>query len=306
MAAADPVRIATWNADLSRDGPGLLLRDILKDTPGTSAVAEAIAAAAPDILLLTDVDFDHDLVALGALSDRIEGAGGAYPHRFALRPNTGLPTGADLDGDGRLGGPRDAQGYGEFAGQGGMAILSKWPLRPIADFSGLLWRDVPDTSMRADDTLTGAQRLSTSGHWVVAVETPGGVLTLMAFAATPPVFDGPEDRNGRRNRDEVLLWRSYLDGGIAAPPEPPFVLFGDANLDPLRGDGLRDAMRTILGDARLRDPLPGRPTALWEEVGEMRVSYVLPSAGLRILSAGVLPPVGEEAHRMVMVTVDLP
>ena len=37
-------------------------------------------------------------------------------------------------------------------------------------------------------------------------------LHLLAHHPTPPVFDGPEDRNGRRNHDEAALWTAWLDG----------------------------------------------------------------------------------------------
>src|SRR3546814_15576309 len=57
------------------------------------------------------------------------------PHRFTAPPNTGVPSGHDLDGDGRTMGPRDALGYGRFPGQYGMAILS----RPEQRRGGNMW-----------------------------------------------------------------------------------------------------------------------------------------------------------------------
>jgi hypothetical protein len=58
-----------------------------------------------------------------------------------------MATGLDLDGDGRLGGAADAQGFGEFTGQGGMAILSRHPIGPVTDHSAFLWRDLPGQIM---------------------------------------------------------------------------------------------------------------------------------------------------------------
>nr|WP_261395323.1 endonuclease/exonuclease/phosphatase family protein [Salipiger bermudensis] len=278
----------------------MLLRDLRKGE-GTGLVAE-IAAVAPDVLLLTDIDFDHDGVALGALAARLEAAGLAYPHRFAPRPNAGLPTGRDLDGDGRLGGPRDAQGYGLFSGQGGMALLSARPLRLEADFTAMLWRELPGARMRSEDPAPELQRLSSDAHWVIGIE---GGPTLLAWNATPPVFDGPEDRNGRRNADELALWRRYLEGALGEPPEWP-VLIGNANLDPERGEGLRQEMRGLLGDPRLQDPLAGRATVAWEQTGPMRVSYILPAAGLAVRDAGVRPAIDGQRHRLVWVTLELP
>ena len=297
---AEPLRLAIWHADLSREGPGLLLRD-LRDGEGAGLVAE-VAAVAPDVLLLTDIDFDHDLVALGALAARLEEAGLSYPHRFAQRPNTGVPTGLDLDGDGRLGGPRDAQGYGWFSGQGGMALLSTRPLQLKADFTALLWRDLPRSRMRGGDPAAEVQRLSSDAHWVIGIE---GGPSLLAWNATPPVFDGPEDRNGRRNADEAALWRRYLDGALGVPPDLP-VLIGNANLDPERGEGLREEMRGLLKDPRLQDPLPGEATVAWDQTGPMRVSYILPAAALTVRDAGVRPAIEGQRHRLVWVTLDLP
>ncbi|MCE0506400.1 endonuclease/exonuclease/phosphatase family protein [Roseivivax sp. GX 12232] len=308
LAAGDPLRIATWHAPLTRKGPGLLLRDLLRgEAPDLAAITQGIAALDADVLLLTDVDYDHGLRALTALNDSLARP---YPHLFALRPNTGMPTGRDLDGNGALGEPRDAQGYGWFAGEGGMALLSRLPPGPARDLSGLLWEDLPGTLMTPEDPGAGVQRLSSTGHWVVPLALPGGgTLTLLGFHATPPVFDGPEDRNGRRNHDELALWLRLLEGALEEPPpEGPVVLIGNANLDPARGEGRHEAIRALLTHPRLVDPLPGQPTALWQGgPGPLRVSYVLPDARLSLLRAGlgpILPDAGP--HRAVWVSLRSP
>ncbi|WP_306133262.1 endonuclease/exonuclease/phosphatase family protein [Roseivivax marinus] len=309
--ADETLRVATWHADLSRDGPGLLLRDLLADDdPALAAIVGALARVRPDAVLLTDIDYDRGGAALDALAKRIGTAGLDYSHHFQVRPNTGRDTGADVNRDGRLGTARDAQGWGRFAGEGGLALLSRWPVAADAavDVSDMLWRDLPDTLIAANDPAHDVQRLSTSAHWAVPVEMRGRRVTLMAFHATPPVFDGPEDRNGRRNADEIRLWQAWLNGALGHPsPALPFVLMGNANLDPLRGEGRRAAIRDLLADPRLVDPLPGRSTVDWSrlDLGDMRVSYVLPSADLSVRDAGVVevPEAGE--HRLVWVDVAL-
>lgn len=274
IAWAD-LRVATWNAGWSRKGPGLLLRDILKGEVDTSV----IAALDADVLLLTDVDYDMDLVALRALDL-------GYPHLFALRPNTGMATGLDMDGDGRLGGGRDAQGFGFFAGDGGMAVLSRYPIGEVRDFSGFLWRNLPGAKLpdMTAETLE-IQRLSTTAHWDVAVDTPDGPLHLLAYHATPPAF---EPRNILRNHDESAFWSALIDRRLPfPPPSGPFVVLGDANADPERGDSLPEGINMLLHHPRLQDPHDG-PTASYESTGPLRVDYVLPSTDWHVLDAGVM------------------
>ena len=345
MAMAETLRIATFNAELSRKAPGLLLRDILKGDEQAEAVAEVIARAAPDVLLLNGIDYDHDGLTLAALAGLIAQRGHEMPHRFAARPNSGWATDLDLDGDGRRGDPGDSHGWGRYAGDGGMAVLSRYPIGDVRDLSGLVWAEqdwalLPKVKGKLFPSAAAmqVQRLSSVGHWIVPVKANGRDLTLMAFHATPPVFDGPEDRNGKRNHDEIMLWRHLLDGRLAQPgPEGAFAVIGDANLDPVDGDGLKAAIRGLLGDKRVQDARPaseggkaaadpgqkGDPaldTADWPGSadgggpGNLRVDYVLPSADLKVLDAGVVWPAPGTSdaelvrkasrHRLVWVDVD--
>lgn len=320
-AAAQGLRIATFNAELSRDGPGVLLNDIREGDPQVQAVVQVIVRARPDVLLLQGFDYDLHGRAMGALAARLDNAGVSYPYQFAALPNSGLRTGVDMDGDGFADGPRDAQGYGRFTGHGGLAVLSRYPLvtEEVRDFTPMLWRDLPGARLPQVDgvpfpsaEVQAIQRLSSVAHWDVPVQTPQGPLHLWAFHATPPVFDGPEDRNGLRNRDELRLWQVYLDGGLGTAPPEHFVLLGGANIDPTKGQGRPDTIRALLNDPRLTDPQPGKPTVEWPGIGAMRVDYVLPSSTLRVLDAGIVSGqpdgVGEQAsrHHLVWVEVALP
>lgn len=334
--SADTLRVATWNAELSRDGPGLLLRDILRgDDDQAEAVAQVIAGVAPDILLLQNVDYDMGLRALTALRDLIAAQGLRYGHMFARLPNTGMATGLDMDGDGRLGEPEDAQGHGAFAGQGGMAILSRYPvdMDGVQDMSGVLWRDVPQAMLPMVDgapfpsaKAQNMLRLADVAQWVVPLQHETGRIMLLAFHANAPVFDGPEDRNGRRNHDQLRFWQHYLDGAFGPAPDARFVLLGHANQDPNRSEGIKSGIRGLLADPRVADPMPlrtGAPpgdppeaTVEWPRVDppQMRVSYVLPSRDLRVVASGVhWPMTGEGArllelasrHRMVWVDLQI-
>lgn len=301
-----------------------MLQDIRSGEAQVLAAAQVIAAVNPDVLLLTGFDWDHDLLALRAFETRLAAQGAGYPHLFAARPNSGLATGIDLDGNGKTGEPRDAQGYGRFSGEGGMALLSRLPIltEGLRDHSTFLWADLPDSLLQdagLPEQAQRVQRLATTAHWDLPLLLPdGGRLHLWAFHATPPAFDGPEDRNGRRNHDEAAFWLRLLEGRLPFPtPAAPIVVIGDANLDPAKGDGRAEALRALLAHPALQDPLPGLDTVDWPEdgPGNKRVDYVLPAASLPVTGAGVFwPTKGALAdtvataswHRLVWVDVTLP
>lgn len=312
-AASETLRVATWNVGLDRKGPGLLVQDLAKgEDPQVAAILRVMAKLDADVILLTSVDYDRGGAALRLLAERLAAAGVDYPYRFAFRPNTGMQTGFDIDGNGRSGDPRDAQGFGLFSGQGGMAVLSRLPVDEAGarDLSGFLWRDLPGGLSHDPPDLAGVQRLATTGFWDVPVETSAGPLHLLAWHATPPVFDGPEDRNGRRNHDEAAFWRLLLEGSLPMPPpEGPFVLLGDGNLDPADGDGLREGIAGLLAHPAVQDPRPkggqersdprqagdaSLDTVIYADLGGLRLDYALPSSGLTVTGAGVLwPPASE-------------
>ena len=327
-AGAAPLRVATWDPGLTRDGPGLLLRDIAREDPQVLAAAQVIAAARPDVILLTGIDWDLDGRALEAFAGLLARAGLEMPHRFAARPNSGMATGLDLDGDGRRGRAGDAQGWGRFSGQDGMAVLSRLPLGEVADHSAMLWRELPGHLMLDPaPEVAAVQRLSSTAHWDVPVLTPDGALHLLAWSATPPAFDGPVDRNRRRNHDEAAFWLRHL-------PAAPFVLIGKVNLDMADGDGRPEALRDLLEHAQDRRPRgawqppqeganarhrgdPALDTAEFDAKGpgNLRVDYILPAAGLAVLDSGVLWPAPGDPlsdavaaasnHRLVWVDLDL-
>ena len=84
VAAQDRLRIATFNTELKRDGPGLLLRDISRGKDAQlAAVVEVITAVSPDILVVQGIDWDYDTRALEAFAKALEAAGAPYPHLFS-------------------------------------------------------------------------------------------------------------------------------------------------------------------------------------------------------------------------------
>lgn len=290
-----------------------MLRDILRLDDVPTATIAVILETRPDILVLQDMDYDGNGLAVAALVDALAVGGLDYPHYLALRPNAGLLTGVDLDGDGRTDGPRDAHGYGRFSGQGGMVLLSRYPLGEVQDFSEVLWQDLPGNAaaeVTPPDALP-VLRLHTVGAWDVEVTTPNGPLHILTSHATAPVFDGPEDRNGLRNADEVRFWQLYIEDTAAEH----FAYMGTLNVDPERGEGLHSPLNDLLNHPSLQDPVPDGPTADWNEPtpGDLRVDYILPSRSVTVRDAGVLwPTAGPLAevvaaasdHRLVWVDID--
>jgi hypothetical protein len=357
-AAGETLRVATWDVGLTRDGAGVLVRDLGRPPdPALAGVLAVIREVRPDVLLLTGFDTDRGGRAVDAFRALLrQGPDGIdYAHAFAGPVNAGERSGFDLDGDGRTAGWADGFGWGKFPGHGGMALLSRLPIDVAAarSFRLLAWEELPgamlpvraDGSPYPDAAARAALRLSSRAHWDVPVELPGGGrLHLLAANPTPPLFDGAERFNARRNHDETRLWSDYLsgaavrdDGGLlAGPPEAPVVVLGNLNADPFDGAGLRQGIAGLLAHPVLQDPRPasrggaaaatagqrgdsGLDTADWREdggPGNLRVDYVLPSAGLEVAGAGVfwpLPgePLAEAAatasdHRLVWVDLVLP
>jgi len=344
---AASVRVATFNASLNRPQAGQLAEELV--APGSekaSHVAAILQRVRPDILLLNEFDFDAEGVALDgfvanylAVSQQGE-TPVDYTYRYASEVNAGVPSGVDLDGDGAISNGNDAFGWGRFPGQYGMAILSRYPIdiEGVRTFTTFLWKDMPGALLPVNST-TGESfysedalavfRLSSKSHWDVPIRIDEQVLHLLASHPTPPVFDGSEDRNGRRNRDEIRFWADYLstdragyiydDAGVTGGLHPgaDFVIVGDLNADPFDGESVGHAVRMLLehprvaGDftpfsdggtaaanrqRRANDSHQGDPvfdTADFSDSGpgNLRTDYVLPSRTLAIDDGGVFWPV---------------
>jgi endonuclease/exonuclease/phosphatase family metal-dependent hydrolase len=308
----------SFNADLTRKGPGLLVRDITRSEDQVSAVIAQIVRLKPDILALQSVDYDYDGIAAKLLKAALKDAGHAMPHHFLTAPNTGVPTGFDIDRNDRFGEARDMQGYGKFTGQGGLLLLSRFPVldEQSRDFTDTLWQNVPfprlpelnGASYFKDEELA-ILRLHNVAAWDVAISTPDGVLRVLMSQAGPPVFDGPEDRNGQRNADEITFWDRYIDMlGVE-----PFAIMAGLNNDPVDGEGDKPALRQLLANPKLSDPNPQSQSGSTDTVDwkfdDMRVDYVLPSAGFIVQGSGVDWPAAEpqggfaSRHRPVWVDV---
>jgi Endonuclease/Exonuclease/phosphatase family len=290
-AEALTIRVATFNASLNRDTAGQLVSDL---TTGGNAqaqrVAEILQRVRPDVLLVNEFDYDASHTALRlfhdnylALSQRGQAAL-TYPYRFTGPSNTGVNAGQDFDNNGSIvttlgttttaknNYGNDCFGFGWFPGQYGMAVYSKFPIDTAAvrTFQKLLWKSLPSPAWPdnlgstnvPDDWYSTAEknifRLSSKSHWDLPLTLPGGHrFHLLCSHPTPPSFDGTEDRNGRRNRDEIRFWAHYVDNAAfftddATPPHSGglpsgerFIILGDLNADPLDGDSYLSAINQL-------------------------------------------------------------
>lgn len=307
------------------------MADILSKAPKPQQIAKLIAQNKPDILVLSGLDHDHGLAALTALRDLMTEHGHDFAHIFAFPSNAGVPSGHDLNADGRSNTADDAHGYGNFRGEKALALLSRHPViaDQARDFSHFLWQDLPEARLPFSQNapIAAHHRLSSTGHWDVPVQIGAQWLHLLIYQAGPPVFGGPTDRNLWRNHDETQFWVAYLNGKLPMPPpDAPVVIMGGSNLDPHDGDGLQEAMRHLLAHPRLQDPQPASdgaviaaaaehshphlgPHALdtveWpQRPGNLRVSYILPDASLTVTNAGVFWPAPDQTDAALLGTPD--
>jgi len=272
-AQAADARFATFNASLNRGSAGQLVADLSNpraDTVGVRQarnVAEVIQRAAPDVVLVNEFDFVADGSAARLFRDDFlavpqNGAPAAdYPYFYVAPVNTGVPSGFDLDNSGDTNpsdAGNDAWGFGLFPGQFGMVVYSKHPIDRdgVRTFQNFLWKDMPGSRIPQpfySPAEVAAFPLSSKSHWDVPVQIGKRTVHFLVSHPTPPVFDGPEDRNGLRNADEIRFWADYVtpgrggyiyddEGGRGGlHPSALFVVAGDQNSDPLDGDSLRDA-----------------------------------------------------------------
>lgn len=352
MTNPENVRFATFNTSLNRSAEGELITDL--STPNdiqAKNVAEIIQRNEADVILLNEFDFDSGGEAIRLFQENYLGISqnGAnpieYPYVYLAPSNTGIPSGLDFDNDGTTDGAGDAFGFGFYPGQFGMVLLSKHPIvdEDVRTFQNFIWQDMPGALLPDDPTTPEPQdfysseelevfRLSSKSHWDIPIEIDGEVVHILASHPTPPVFDGEEDRNGRRNHDEIRFWSDYVtpgegdyiydDAGVfgSLPEGESFVIVGDQNADPFDGDSTDDAILQLLdhplvntdvtpdseggvaaterqneiNDSHLGDPAFDTADFNDEVPGNLRVDYVLPSQDLEVTDAGVFWTTEEE------------
>jgi hypothetical protein len=347
-APANPpvVRIATFNASLNRNAAGELRRDLATpDSAQARAVAEIIQRVRPDILLLQEFDYDASGESLAGFRTNYlaRAQNGAqpveYPYAFFAESNTGQPSGFDLNNDGQVVGGQDALGFGEFPGQYGMVLLSRFPIdsKKARTFRKFLWRDMPGARLPPgwySREELAVLPLSSKSHWDVPIRIGPLTLHVLASHPTPPAFDGPEDRNGLRNHDEIRFWTDYVSGGRQATyirddhgrrggfKSGEFIVMGDQNSDPTDGGSIHEAIDALIRHPRVNAAFTpaseGAAEASAQQggantghtgdaradtadfndrvAGNLRVDYLLPSKGLTVCGGGVFWPRQDQPH----------
>jgi len=361
--ADSPVRFATFNVSLYGNSAGELERRLVEgNDEQCSVIAEIIQRNRPDVLLMNEFDYDPNqklirlfqanYLAKGQNVSRSESGAAEsieFKYRFVAPVNTGIHSAFDLDRNGKISARTgngdyagDCWGYGRYPGQYGMVVLSKYPIatEQIRTFQHFKWKDMPG-ALLPDDPKTADEAdwysedalvkfpLSSKSHWDVPIRIRGQTIHVLTSHPTPPVYDGPEDRNGRRNHDEIRFWADYIAGGKQAEyiyddenvrgglsRDALFVVLGDLNGDPEDGDGSQ-GIKQLLASPRLAETVPPESEGGKEQStlqgganlnhqgdprfdtldaaddpgpGNLRLDYVLPARGMRTVASKVFWP----------------
>lgn len=339
---AKEAKFATYNVAMYRDRPGQLKRDLSsgRDTQ-IQNVAAVIQRVRPDVLVLCEFDYDPTQKLLGLFEENYLAKGQhgeqaiRYPFRMAFPSNTGVLSPADFDGDGAIKLPNDAYGFGRYEGQYAFAIFSKYPIddKNLLSYQNQLWADIPEAKMPVkengepyyDKKSREVFRVSSKNHVVIPISMPQGkkIHALIAHP-TPPVFDGPEDKNGLRNYDEIRLLKDIINdapylktdqgkrGGLHK--DAAFVVLGDLNADPIDGDSAPRAISQLLDDPKINQLVANGNLIPKSKGGKIynrrkgdkadpafdtaffgsRIDYVLPSKNLTAKDSGVFWPAQDE------------
>ncbi len=345
VSTPDTIRFASYNVSMYGNTAGEVLNQLenAEQQIQLRRLAAVIKKVRPDVLALMEVDYDANGEVLNQFNNKLlkidlDGFDAIeYPYLYQIESNTGLISEVDIDGNGSISLPNDAYGFGNYFGQYASAILSKYPIdvNSARSFQQFLWKDMPDASLPANedgtsyytDEVLEVFRLSSKNHIDLPLQIKDEkIVHALISHPTPPVFDGIEDRNGKRNHDEIKLWYDYLNnesyliddqgqsGGLNE--ESSFIIFGDLNADPNDGDSFNNAITQLLNHPRVNQQvsngnlIPSSTGGAEHNQGSgdigdpsfdtsffgLRIDYVLPSTDLEAIDSGVFWPASTEEH----------
>lgn len=312
------------------------------DSQHIKSIAKIIQTKRPDVILLNEFDYIENpkqgveqfiKAYLNVAQKGTEAID--YPYYYYSTSNTGIESPFDLNGDGKFEGTaNDAFGYGRYPGHYGMVLLSKFPIdkENVRTFQLFKWKDMPyhletrtaDGENFYSDEAWEEFRLSSKSHWDVPIKFDDKTIHVLASHPTPPGFDGEEDRNGKRNHDEIRFWKDYIDetegsyiyddeGKKGALGSESFVIVGDLNASPDEGSAMTEGIRSLLNHSKVNNEFTPSSkggellspdnkygkyhTAFWK----LRADYVLPSTDLNVVDHAVFWPVkGEPLHELML------
>ena len=345
IPVSDTLRFASYNVSMYGNSEGEILNQLENATQQINLrrLAAVIKEVRPDVLVLMEIDYNSNGEVLSQFNDKLlkvdldNFEGIDYPYLYQIETNTGTISEIDIDGNGNISLPNDAYGFGNYPGQYASAILSKFPINVGAarSFQKYLWKDMPDASLPINsdgssyysDEVLNVFRLSSKNHIDLPLQiSEEKMIHALISHPTPPVFDGTEDRNGKRNHDEIKLWSDYLsnesylvdDQGVSGGlnSNESFIVFGDLNADPEDGDSYKNAISLLLNHDRVNQTVSngtliprsnggaehnqssgdsGDPSFDTSFFG-LRIDYVLPSADLEAIASGVFWPSSTEEN----------
>jgi len=345
ISVSDTLRFASYNVSMYGNSEGEILNQLENAAQQINLrrLAAVIKEVRPDVLVLMEIDYNSNGEVLSQFNDKLlkvdldNFEGIDYPYLYQIETNTGTISEIDIDGNGNVSLPNDAYGFGNYPGQYASAILSKFPINVGAarSFQKYLWKDMPDASLPINsdgssyysDEVLNVFRLSSKNHIDLPLQiSEEKMIHALISHPTPPVFDGAEDRNGKRNHDEIKLWSDYIsnesylvdDQGVSGGlnSNESFIVFGDLNADPEDGDSYKNAISLLLNHDRVNQTVSngtliprsnggaehnqssgdsGDPSFDTSFFG-LRIDYVLPSADLEAIASGVFWPSSTEEN----------
>ncbi|MEZ8104640.1 MULTISPECIES: endonuclease/exonuclease/phosphatase family protein [Vibrio] len=259
----------------------------------------------------------------------------------------------------------DSWGFGQYHGQYAFALMSQYEIDKdnIRTFQSFKWKDMPgetnptitdcdgDPAIPAGmacgdkwytDAAWAEKPMSSKNHVdapIIITKEDGTEekIHLLLSHPTPPIFDKLTTNNKMLNRAEIDFWVDYVGGnanyiyddkGVTGGLESGahFIVMGDLNADPLKGDGDLTAINALMDHDKVNrlatfGPLApaslGGPECLalgeckeanWDtpnpdqvtSTSGLRLDHVIPSANLNITESGVHWPATFESGRLLV------